>query len=149
MESNDAQEQLREIERGEAAGWLEYGPTPWWHPLYFGAYAAILTFALGALDGLTQSLVLLVLTASAFVLIAWMRQVRGTWPTKNAPRELNRPLWGLIIGSVVLSGLCVAANTLLDLTAAVVLAGVLATGLTWWYGRAYARATAAARTRLA
>lgn len=149
MESDEVRDQLREIERSEAAGWLDYPPTPWWLPLYFGAYAAIFAFASGALDGSVYYLVVLALISSAFVMIAWQRRVRGIWPTKNAPRELNRPIWGLIAGITLIFGVCVAVNALVNLAAAIVVAGVLGTALSWCYERAYSRAAAAARARLA
>lgn len=149
METDDVKNQLHEIERSEAAGWLDFPPTPWWVPLYFGTYAAIATFTIGALDGLTQSLLMLALISSAGAMVWWQRRTRGTWPTKNSPRELNRPLWGLIIGALALSAVCVAVNALVNLGAAVALAGVLATALSWCYERAYARAAATARARLA
>lgn len=149
METHHLRNQLNEIERSEAAGWLDFPATPWWVPLYFGAYAAGATFAIGALDGLPQLLVMLLLIGSAGLMVWWQRKARGTWPTKNNPRELNRPLWGLVIGAVVLAAACMAVNALVGLGAAVVLAGVLAAALSWSYERAYARAAEAARARLA
>ena len=149
MENKEIAAQLRATERSEAAGWIHVPQTPWWVPLYFGGYAAAAAWAMGALDGLAGSLVLLALTGSALLMIRWQRTARGTWPTSNPPRELRRPLGLLLAGATALCLVCWAVGEQWGWPPAAVLAGVLATALSWTYERSYARAARAARERLA
>lgn len=149
MESNEAVDQLRQMERSEAAGWVDVPPTPWWVPLYFGAYGALLAWSIGALDGWLASLVQLGLVASAGAMVWWQRRVRGTWPTSSPPRELRRPLLILALGAVAVLLVSWGAHAIAGLPAAVVIAGLGTTLVSWSYERDYARAAADAQRRLA
>jgi hypothetical protein len=41
MESTPPSEQLRAAERGEAASYVRFPPTPWWYSPVVGAWAAV------------------------------------------------------------------------------------------------------------
>lgn len=149
MENDELTAQMREIERGEAAGWIDYADPPAWFPVYFGAYGAILAAAIGYLDGWVAALVEVALVGSALILITRMRRRRGTWPTGNAPRELRRSTAVLVGGAIAVGLLCWLVGAQVSVFAAVVLAGVLSAALVVWYRREYAAGVAAVRRRLA
>lgn len=150
MESNreDIQEQLHQIERGETASWVVYPPTPLWWALLFGVWAGVFALTLGFLDDLTQSLVLLALVLVLFVVMAWDRRRRGTYPSGCPPRELHPAIGLLVAGAIIIGVACWLVGTLLDVWLATGLAVVLSTALIAWYERRYAVIAARVRERL-
>lgn len=105
MESSELRESLRGAERGEAATWIDYPPTPrWWLPMY-GVWAFVFALNVGYLDGLAQALVSLVMAAFMGGVIGWARRYRGTFPSGKAPREFRWSFAGLFGGALVVAGL--------------------------------------------
>jgi hypothetical protein len=152
MESNqlpsDPRQQLREIERGEAASWITHRPTPIWYAPFFAVGVGLLALAIGLLDGRERVAVQLAFILVMFALMSWYRRYHGTYPTGRAPREFRRSLVGLVVGALVVAGLAWAVGALVS----VWLGAALATALTWlllgWYEREYAVAAARARRRI-
>jgi hypothetical protein len=148
MESDDLRQSLREAERGEAATWIDYPPTPrWWAPM-FGVWAAVLAANIGYVGGLVGALVTLALAAFMGGVIGWQRRVRGTFPTGRPPRELNGSMFRLMGGAAVLAVAAWAIGALVAVWLAVVLTGVGSWALVEWYERAYARDAERVRRRL-
>lgn len=146
--TDELRQQLHEIDRAQAATWLHYPPTPWWWAPYFAAWTAALVLSVGYLPGWGSALANLALVAASGFLISYQRRHRGTWPTGSIPRELHRPLWTLLGGSVVLAAVATALGFLVSVWASAVVTGALVGALVWWYERAYARAAERARRRL-
>jgi hypothetical protein len=150
MESDAAaQELVRAAERGEAAPWVDYPPTPGWYPSAVGLWSAALVLAIGTLDGAARPLVALALVAVELLFLGWYRRYRGTLPSGWMPREL-RPVAALFaVGLVVVVGVAVLVVAIGHPVLAAVATLLLTTPLVWWYERAYAAAAAATRARLA
>lgn len=149
MESKDLRHALHEAERGEAATWIDYPPTPrWWAPM-FGVWSAVLTLTVGLLDGLASAFGNLVLVACMGVVIGWQRRYRGTYPQGHAPREFS-PAFAVLFGGALVVALL---GWLVTVMVSVWLAAVLVAAATWslvaWYERAYARISEQVRARLA
>src|SRR4051794_40929483 len=103
MESNDLRQSLREAERGEAATWIDYPPTPrWWSPM-FGLWSAVFALNVGYVDGWVGGVVNLVLAALMGGVIVWQRRRRGTFPTGRPPRELRAAFVGLFVGAAAIA----------------------------------------------
>ncbi len=141
-------EQLHEIERGEAASWVVYPPTPIWWPVGFGVWAATFTVAVGLLDGTTRGLAQLGLPALIGVAVAWDRRRRGTYPTGRPPREFRGAILRMLLGAASVGGAAwlVADQVSLWLGAAIAGTGLFA--VVARYEHAYAVAAARIRDRL-
>jgi hypothetical protein len=148
MESDELRQHLLEAERGEAAAWIDYPPTPrWWAPL-FGVWTALFTLDTGFNDGLLQALGNLVLAAVMGGVIAWSRRWRGTYPRGRAPREFNPAFLGLFAGTALVAGAAWAIGATVSVWLAAVVAALLASALVAWYERTYARVASRVRARL-
>jgi hypothetical protein len=151
MESEEIRHALREADRAEAAPWTDYPPTPRWYPPATGAWAALLTLAVGGLDGRgARVAAVLALVALECCFVAWYVRYRGgVMPTGPAPREFRRAI-AIFVGAVVLVVLgVVALASLIHVWAGAALALVAVTLVVGWYERAYATAAARSRRRLA
>lgn len=137
--------QLRESERGEAASWVTYPPSPWWWPLGFGAWTFLYTLAIGLLDGLAQAGASLALAVVMLGVITWERRRRGSWPTGRPPAELKRPMTVLFAGALAIAGLAWLVGETVGTWPAAALAAVGVSALVWWYGAAYDRVAAELR----
>jgi hypothetical protein len=145
---DDVREQLREAERGEMASWVVYPPTPaWWAP-FFGGWAAVLTLVIGLVDGVVLALAQLALVLVMFVVIAWDRRRRGTYPSGRPPRELTAALIGLLIGAVVVAGLGLVVTEYGSVWVAAALVAVGSWAVVAWYERAYAAVASRLRERV-
>ncbi|GAA0980681.1 hypothetical protein ENKNEFLB_01969 [Nocardioides aquaticus] len=148
MGSNEVADQLREVERAEAAPYVDLLPSPWWYPPVVGAWAASLAAVL-LLD--LSGVALLALVALELAFIGWMVRRQGAWPrmTGSKPPEVDRAYWQFLGGLAVLAVAVGLAGWLAGpvTVCVVVLVGVTA-GL-WLYERAYERAVARVRARLA
>lgn len=153
MES-DAQEQLRVLERAEAAPYVDYPKTPWWYAIVVGLWVAAMigTFTWWRENAplFTASLVGLILLELAF--ITWMQRRHGAMPMPGRgkpPVEIGamwRRYFAGLAATVVITGLI---WWLIGVPAAAATAFVLATGGLVIYERAYAVAAAKVKERLA
>ena len=141
-------EQLREIERGQAAPWVSYPPTVWWWPLGFGVWTATYTLTFALLDGWEKALVQLLHVLVALGAVWWMRRVRGTYPSGRSPRELNGAFALLFAGAGVVALAVWGVYVQVGHWVAAGVGLVLAWALVAAYERAYARAAARVRERL-
>lgn len=140
--------QLRETERGEAAAWVSYPPTPRWWPFLFGAWTFLYAGTIGWLSDLPQAGAMLVLAAAMGLLIGWDRRRRGAWPTGRAPREIKRLMTAFFVGCVAVAALGWLVGETLGTLAAALVSAVVVTAFVGWYGAAYDRAAAEVRERL-
>lgn len=152
MESNgqrdSVQEQLREIERGEAASWVVYPPTPIWWPVSFGLWAAALALGIGLLDGAAQALTQLGLALAVGLMVAWDRRRRGTYPSGLPPREFYRAICWMLLGAAAVGGLAWLVGAHVSVWLAAAIAGVGSFAVICWYEREYAAIAAGIRERL-
>ncbi|GAA2838488.1 hypothetical protein [Kribbella solani] len=152
MES-DAGEQLRIIERAEAAPYVSYPKTAWWYPPVVGAWVAgmIGTFTWWRENSALFFASLAILLALELGFLNWMQRRHGAMPFPGRgrpPREIGRlwkgyfltlPVIVLVVAAVWwLGGVPVAAGT----------GFVLVTAGIWYYERRYAIAAAKVRERL-
>ncbi|MFF5446341.1 hypothetical protein [Streptomyces sp. NPDC012888] len=151
MESDfSARRALAVAERGAAAPWIDYPPTPRWYCPGAGAWAAALVLALVELRGWWLLLALGALAAVEWAFLLWYRRLRAAWPrTDRAPAEFRPAIRTLLLGgaaltaAVVLLAVSVGSAVAVPLTFAGVTAGLA------WYEKAYARAAARTRERVA
>ncbi|MQA82997.1 MAG: hypothetical protein GEV10_31855 [Streptosporangiales bacterium] len=154
MESKDEiREQLRAAERAAAAPYVDYPKDPWWTVPGFGALASLIVLGVNLreqsdMPDWAATLPLALVAAGACGYVLWQRRRRGTMPSGKAPREVNRVLWGFVLGAVVVAVVVFVFADLAPLWLAVPSAFVLASGGMLWFGRAYDRAAAQARERL-
>jgi hypothetical protein len=118
MESIPPAEQLRVVERGEAAPYISYPPTPWWYFPVIGAWAAAFvgTFAWWRVNGALFTLSLVLLIALEVAFIAWMRRRHGALPMPGhgrPPAEIASVWRGYVAGLLVV---------------------IAAIGVAWWLG---------------
>lgn len=140
--------QLRETERGEAAAWVSYPPTPAWWPFLFGAWTFLYAGVIGWLSDLPQAGAMLVLAVGIGLLVRWDRGRRGAWPTGRAPREIKRLMTVFFACCLAVAGLGWLVGETVGTLAAALVSAVVVTALVWWYGAAYDRAAAEVRERL-
>ena len=144
----DLARQLHEIERGEAAPWLVAPATGWWWPAAFGVWTATYTLTTGLLDGLPQSLLLLVHVLVMLAVVRRMRQVRGTDARGRSPRELVAPFVVLVVGALVVAAVVWGVCLQVGVVPGAVVGLVLAWALVAAYERLHARAVVRVRERL-
>lgn len=118
MESISPSEQLRAVERGEAAPYISYPPTPWWYFPVIGAWAAALvgTFTWWRVNGALFASSIVVLIALEVLFIAWMKRRHGALPMPGhgrPPAEIASVWRGYLAGLLVV---------------------VAAIGVAWWLG---------------
>ncbi|WP_203712085.1 hypothetical protein [Asanoa siamensis] len=154
MESGEVREQLAAAERGAAAPYVEYPPTPWWYAPVVGLWAAGMV---GAFTWWRESVALFLGSLAVLILLevlflTWMRRRHGALPMpgKGTPPPEIAVLWRRYFGSLVVVVLVVAGGWLLGgVPVAAALAFVLVTAGLAVYERRYAKAAAAVRARLA
>src|SRR5262245_41189236 len=142
MESNShrdsVREQLHEIERGEAASWVVYPPTPIGWPVGFGLWAAAFALVIGLLDGAVQGLVQVGLALAIGLAVAWDRRRRGTYPSGRPPRELRGAIARMLLGAAAVGGLAWLAGEQASVSLAAAIAGVGSFAVIAWYEHEYA-----------
>lgn len=146
---------LREIDRAAAAPFLDYPELPAWWPIVAGVWFALVfasgfTTWIGAV-GLRVGAIALLIAVLAFFL-RWYVARRGVMPSTDprvAPPEIGRAMRWYYAG-VALCAVVIAASFLwAPSAAAVAVTFVLVTIGIALYDRAYRRAAARVRARLA
>lgn len=155
MESKDeARDQLRAAERAAAATYVDYPKDPWWFTPGFGVLAVLLVVMIKLQEqpqtpGWIATLLMVLILAGSLGALRFQRNRRGTLPSGRAPREVNRVLWGFILGAVVVAVTLFVLADLAPLWLAVPAAFLLTSGGLVWFGHAYDRAATQVRKRLA
>ncbi|MET7747573.1 hypothetical protein [Micromonospora sp. NPDC005367] len=153
MESFAPEEQLRAAERGAAAPYVSYPPTPWWYAPSVGAWAAAMigTFSwwrenAGMFVGSLAALI-----AVELLFVVWMRRRHGALPmpgTGKPPAEIAGVWRGYLSALPVVALLVGLVWWLVGVGAAAGTAFVLVTVGLAAYERRYAMAAARVRARL-
>jgi len=159
MENDNAETQLRELERAEAAPYLEYRVSKWWAPgfaLWFGFLVAALDYvwATRGEGGPARSIVvvgiMIILAVTLGMGIRWYQHYNGTWPAffGNKPPEITRAYARYSIGVAILVPVIIAVAYFAPWWAS----GLVTFGLVFVqlhrYSRFYDAAAAAAKARL-
>ncbi|SCF25313.1 hypothetical protein [Micromonospora mirobrigensis] len=153
MESIDPREQLKVAERGAAAPYLDFPPTPWWYAPSIGAWIAAMigTFIWWRENAVLFTGSLVILVTAEILFIHRMQRRHGALPRpgKGTPPDEIAGVWRRYLASLPVLVLVVGVVWwLVGVPAAAVTAFVLVTvGLTA-YERRYAVAAAEARARL-
>ncbi|WP_344009037.1 hypothetical protein [Nocardioides lentus] len=151
MESNEIlRQELREAERGEALGWTGYR-FPAWTPLAMGVWATTFTLGLAYVDGTLGTVWSLVHLVVVLGYLGWDHRTQAAYPSYGGtvPREYHRPTAALFAAPVVLIPVAFLLGYYVAGWVAAVFIGVTWGLAVWLYNRAYARASAAVRARLA
>lgn len=152
METNPDQDLLRELERAEAAPYVDYPPTPAWYFPAAGAWFAGITGMQGLTeDHLPIALVLLVVLIGALgAFCAWYAGYRGAMPSmlRRAPRGMG-PMFALyFVGAALIFGAVWTTGHAAGWGWASPLTFVLATTGLWLHEKSYGAAAARVRERL-
>lgn len=155
MESDDGyREHLREVERAAAAPYVTVLQHPWWAVPAFGALASL--YVLGVelssrpeVSRILATSLMALLAGSTWVYAYWQRRRSGVSPSGKAPREIDRVMWCYVAGAVVVAIVLILLADLAPLWIGMPAAFILAATGILWFGRAYARAAARVRERLA
>jgi len=153
MESTSPSEQLRAVERGEAAPYISYPPTPWWYYPVIGAWAAAFvgTFSWWRVDGLRFVLSLVLLIVLELLFVAWMKRRHGALPRPGygrPPAEIASVWRGYVAGLMVVGVAIGVAWWLGGVAAGAAVAFLTVTAGLAFYERRYAAAAARVRERL-
>jgi len=152
MESNPNAALLRELERAEAAPYVDYPPTPWWYFPAAGAWFAGITGYQGLTDDhLPVAVALLVVQLAALgAFCAWYTRYRGAMPSllRRAPRGMGRAFAAYFLGAVLVLAAVWWTGGTAGWGWAAGLMFVLATPGLWLHERSYAAAAARVRDRL-
>ncbi|TCC10350.1 hypothetical protein [Kribbella soli] len=152
MES-DAEEQLRIIERAEAAPYVSYPKTPWWYPPVVGLWAAALigAFAWWRDNSALFLTALAVLLGLEVAFLTWMQRRHGAMPFPGRgrpPREIGRLWKRYFLTAPVVVVIVALVWWLVGVGSAAATAFVLVTVGLWYYERRYAVTAAQVRERL-
>ncbi|WP_435747785.1 hypothetical protein [Nocardioides sp. SYSU DS0663] len=151
MESNRHQ-QLRDLERAEAAPYIDYPPTPWWYHPAAGLWFAGLTGTKGLTEDHLPAAIglLVVLLAALGAFSAWYARYRGAMPSllRRAPKGMG-PMFALyFVGVAGVLGAVWWTGETAGWAWASALMFVLATVGLWLHEHSYAAAAARVRERL-
>lgn len=136
------------MKRGELASWVVYPPTPVWWAVGFGLWAATLALVIGLLDGAGQALAQLGLILTLFLMIAWDRRRRGTYPSGLPPRDFIWAVLRMMLGAAVVAGVAWVVGEHVSVWLAAAIAGLGAWAVVAWYEHDYAAIAARIRERL-
>lgn len=151
---SDLRDELRRLERAEAAPYVGCPPTPRWYVPATGLWAAaysgnvVWMRAGGPQWAVLPILVVLVIVAGVF--IGWYRRYHGALPSLRGPKppEIRRAYVNYLVGATVVAAALVFLIWAVP-PAAPIAALVLVSGGVWLYERAYRRAADRLRKRLA
>ncbi|MEV6969886.1 hypothetical protein AB0M47_32705 [Hamadaea sp. NPDC051192] len=153
MESIDVAAQLQAVERGEAAPYISYPPTPRWYAPVIGAWAAafigVFTWWRENTALFTSFLVLLIVLEGVF--LRWMQQRHGALPMPGRgrpPAEIAVVWRGYFAGVLVVAALVGLVWWLAGLGFAAAAAFVLVTAGLAFYEAKYAVAAERVKARL-
>lgn len=153
MESEEARELQRTLERAEAAPYLDYPQLPWWYPAAFGAwFAAMAALLLGYLSDPFGLLALVALIGVEIWFFRWFERKHGAmpWPGKgNPPAEIARIHRAYYIGCFAVLFAVALTWWLLGHWPAVAATFILATGGFWLYDVRFEAVAERVRERLA
>jgi hypothetical protein len=149
----EALEQLRAVERSEAAPYIHYPPTPWWYSPAVGAWAAAFvgTFVWWRVNAVAFLAALIVLIALDLVFLRWMRRRHGALPMPGhgtPPPEIATIWRAYLLGLVVVVAAVALAWWLGGVLVGSITAFLTVTSGLAIYERRYAAAAARARERL-
>ncbi|GGO27673.1 hypothetical protein GCM10011576_52520 [Micromonospora parathelypteridis] len=153
MESIGLAEELAAAERGAAAPYIDYPPSPWWYAPSIGAWAAAM---IGTFTWWRENVGLFVVSLAALIaveilFVVWMQRRHGALPMPGKgtpPVEIAR-MWREYVASLPVVALIVGLVWwLVGVPAAAGTAFVLVTAGLAFYERRYAVAAAATRARL-
>jgi hypothetical protein len=153
MESSPLPEQLRAVERGEAAPYVRFPPTPWWYAPVVGAWAAALvgTFSWWRVNAALFVAWLLLLIVLEGLFIGWLKRRHGALPMPGygrPPAEIASVWRGYAAGLVAAIAAIAVAWWLGRVAVGAVVAFVTVTAGLAVYERRYAVAAARVRERL-
>lgn len=154
MESiHDPSEQLRELERGEAAPYIAQPRSPWWVSVVFGVWFAayVAAFSLWNMSTIAFVVVMLALSAVIGGFFGWYSRRYGVLPSigrGTPPPEIRREHLFYAAGVLVIAALVVLTWWRLGLMVAAAAAFILVTAGMLLYERRYDRAARAVRERL-
>ncbi|MBM9434118.1 hypothetical protein [Flaviflexus equikiangi] len=106
MESNrDVARQIRDLERGEAAPYVDIPPSPFWAAPAYGAWFAayVGAFALWSAHQLLFIVAMLVLVGAMSAFLGWFSSRSGVFPRLGRgrpPREIRRE-YGFYVGGLI------------------------------------------------
>jgi hypothetical protein len=154
MESIEARDHLLILERGAAAPYVLYPPTPWWYAPAIGAWAAafIASFVWFRVNGALYFAALAILLSMEALFLVWMRRRHGALPMPGhgkPPAEIAVVWRGYFVGLAVVALVVAAVWWAGGVAAAAPVAFVLVTAALALYERRYAAAAARVRDRLA
>lgn len=153
MENERGADLLRELERAEAAPYVDYPPTPAWYFPAAGAWFAGITGVQGLTeDHLPLAIALVVVLLGALgAFCAWYARYRGAMPSilRRAPRGMHRTFIAYFVGVALVLGAVWGTGEEVGWGWASALMFVLATVGLWLHEKSYAAAAARVRDRLA
>jgi len=152
VESTPLSDQLRAVERGEAAPYIHFPPTPWWYYPAVGAWTAVFVgaFSWRASHALFIAS-LVVLTVLEGLFIGWLRRRHGALPLPGygrPPAEIASVWRWYAAGAATVFAAVGVAWWLGGVAAGAITAFVTVTAGLAVYERRYARAAAQVRERL-
>jgi hypothetical protein len=153
VESIDIAAQLRAAERGAAAPYISYPPSPWWYAPAVGAWAAAFvgSFIWWRVNGAMFATSLAILIALEAGFVQWMRRRHGALPMpgRGSPPSEIAVVWrGYGVGVLIIAIIVALAWWLGGIAVAAPAAFVSVTLGLIWYERSYARAAQQVRERL-
>jgi hypothetical protein len=152
MES-DQREELRRLERAEAAPYVAYPPTPRWYVpatgLWAAAYCANMAWMRAGGPEWAILPIVVVLVALAGLFLGWYRRYHGAFPSLSGPKppEIRRAYAAYLLGAAAVAGVLVTLIWVVPPVAPAA-ALVLVSGGVWLYERAYGKTAARVRERL-
>lgn len=160
METNDVRAQLHDLERAEAAPYVDQRPSPWWFApafaLWFGVMAAVQDFHWSTdVDSTWQALVTLAILIPMAALIgaytSWHQRYHGAWPKLVGPKppEIRRVYRVYFVMFLLAAAALVGLALVVPWWVTGPVTAVVAYGCLAAYERIYERAAAAVRERLA
>jgi len=147
-------DELRAAERAAAAPYISYPPSPWWYMPVVGAWLAAFIAVFARWSEGSDVLVgagLVVLIVLEIVFVRWMYTRHGAmpWPGMGTPPPEIGRLWRwYFIAALAVVAVVAAVWWQIGVAAASATAFVLVTAGLVWYEKAYAKASAAVKSRL-